>query len=109
MTIDYPTAEVQVFPQFKGGEKEMRAAMFFDGRTRILKGRLAPGASIGLHRHDTSCEVMYFLEVSGRVLLDGVEERVHADMVHYCPKGSSHTLLNDGTVDLVFVGVVPEQ
>lgn len=109
MTIDYKTAETSTFPNFKGGEKALEAAMFFDGKNRILKGTLVPGASIGLHRHETSSEIMYFISGSGKAICEGVEERVKPDMVHYCPKGSQHTLINDGNENLVFVAVVPEQ
>ena len=41
-------------PEFKGGEKELRANMFFDGTNRMFKGTLVPGASIGIHTHDDS-------------------------------------------------------
>lgn len=109
MLIDYRTAVVRSLPRFKGGEKELTASMFADGAVRILKGRLAPGASIGLHRHETSSETIYVLSGAGRAVIDGVEERLRSDMAHYCPKGSEHTLVNDGDEDLVFFAVVPEQ
>lgn len=109
MIKDYNKEEFQVLPNFKGGEKEMNACMFFDGKCRFFKASLAPGASIGLHKHETSSEMMYFISGSGKFILDGAEERVSANMAHYCPKGSSHTLMNDGTEDLVFFAAVPEQ
>lgn len=109
MKIDYSTAEVGKFPNFKGGEKELAAAMFFDGKVRILRGTLIPGASIGVHCHDTSSEVIYIISGTGKAIIEGEEERLSANMTHYCPKGCTHTLINDGTEDLVFLGVVPEQ
>lgn len=48
---------------FKGGRKELAAKMFFDGTNRIFKGRLIPGASIGVHAHEGSCEDLVFLAV----------------------------------------------
>ena len=51
---------------------------------------------------------MYFLSGTGKVLCDGVWERVTPGTCHYCPRGSSHTLINDGTEDLVTFAVVPE-
>lgn len=109
MIIDYPYEDLKIFPNFKGGEKELQAKMFSDGRNRILKATLAPGASIGLHKHDTSSEIMYFLSGKGKVLIDGREEWVSADKCHYCPKGSQHSLINTGEEDLNFFAVVPEQ
>ena len=60
--------DVTVLPNFKGGEKEFAANMFFDGTNRIFKGRLVPGASIGVHTHEDSCEVIFILEGSGTIL-----------------------------------------
>lgn len=109
MTIDYNKEEFVSLPHFKGGEKEMRAKMFFDGKNRIMHSYLIPGASIGLHRHETSSEIMFFVSGTGKAIIDGVEERVSPDMCHYCPKGCEHTLINDGTENLEFYAVVPEQ
>lgn len=109
MLIDYTKESTQVFPHFKGGEKEYLASMFADDRNRIMKGILPPGASIGLHTHETSSEIIFCLSGSGRAVVDGCEERVVPDTCHYCPKGATHTLINDGAEDLVFYAVVPEQ
>lgn len=32
-----------------------------------------------------------------------------ADTCHYCRKGQTHTLVNDGTEDIIFYAVVPQQ
>ena len=81
MIIDFPNIPEQRLPNFKGGEKEYIARMFFDGQNRIMYGRLEPGASIGLHTHETSSEIMYFLEGRGKVLLADGEERVAATRI----------------------------
>ncbi len=109
MIIDFSAMEETVLPNFKGGEKEMRANMYVDGMNRIMRCRLVPGASIGLHVHDTGSEIIFFLEGSGKAVYDGREERVQAGMCHYCPKGHSHTLINDTDRDLVFYAVVAQQ
>ena len=107
--IDFKSIKEEAFPHFKGGEKEYNAKMFFDGLNRVMEGRLVPGATIGLHTHETSSEIMFFTAGSGYVLQDGEKIPLKAGDVHYCPKGHSHTLVNDGDVDLVFHAVVPEQ
>ena len=57
-----------VHDNFKGGEKHLEAKMFFDGTNRILtRARLIPGASIGMHTHDDSCEVIFILEGCGSI------------------------------------------
>ncbi len=101
--------EKQIFPQFKGGEGEMAANMFFDGRNRILHATLSPGSTIGYHTHETNSEIIYLLSGSGKVLINDGEERVEAGQCHYCPQGHSHSLINDGDVPLTFFAVVPEQ
>lgn len=134
MKIRFDEMEVTVLPQFKGGEKEFAANMFFDGTNRIFKGRLIPGATIGMHTHDDSCEVIFILEGSGTMVevapLDHVQSQdyvksqnqdqssqyqevvipVSAGDCLYCQKGHSHSLRNTAEEgDLVFYAVVPKQ
>lgn len=51
MLLEFARMEETIIPHFYGGEKETAARMFADERVRILYGRLAPGASIGIHTH----------------------------------------------------------
>lgn len=108
MKVDFTTMEETVIPQFRGGEKETRARMFTDEHNRIMRGVLIPGASIGLHTHEGSSEVVYILSGTGKALYDGGEERLSPGECHYCPEGHAHCLINDGTEDLVFFAVVPQ-
>ncbi|MFW5677345.1 MAG: cupin domain-containing protein [Acetivibrio ethanolgignens] len=107
MILNYNEMEEKVLEHFVGGEKELYAKMFVDNHNKILKGRLKPGATIGLHTHDTSSEIIYSLEGCGKVLYDGSYERVEAGVCHYCPKGHAHSLINDSDAELVFFAVVP--
>ena len=116
MIIDFSKMDVTVLPNFKGGEKEFAANMFFDGTNRIFKGVLVPGATIGMHTHDDSCEVIFILEGSGTILEiepGSSEEKVapvSAGDCLYCPKGHTHSLRNTSSdCDLVFYAVVPQQ
>ena len=116
MIIDFSKMDVTVLPNFKGGEKEFAANMFFDGTNRIFKGVLVPGATIGMHTHDDSCEVIFILSGHGTIVeKDPVAESETVSAVGpgdclYCPKGHSHSLQNTSTDgDLVFYAVVPKQ
>lgn len=115
MIIDFNNMELSIFPEFKGGEKEFAANMYFDGTNRIFKGRLVPGASIGMHTHDDSCEVIFLLEGKGTIVEKHGEEpetmtSVSAGDCLYCPKSHSHSLRNTSVEgDLVFYAVVPKQ
>jgi len=102
--------ETTYFDNFKGGEKHLEARMYFDGTNRILThARLIPGASIGIHTHDDSCEVIFILEGKGSLLEDGIKKAVQTGDCLYCPKGGTHSLINDSDADLIFCAVVPKQ
>lgn len=107
MIINFETITESILPEFNGGTKEFKAHIVLDAQNKILRGKLEPGASIGLHTHETSSEVIYILEGTGKVLFDGEIERVEAGLCHYCPKGHSHSLINDSNTDLIFFAVVP--
>ena len=109
MLIDFHTMETTVIPHFRGGEKELSSEMYTDPCKKIMRGRLIPGASIGLHTHETSSEIIYILSGTGKVLYDDTEESLAPGDCHYCPKGHRHSLINDSSDDLVFFAVVPEQ
>ena len=116
MKIDFNKMELSVLKNFKGGDKDFKANMFFDGTNRIFKGILEPGASIGIHTHEDSCEVIFILEGKGTILEkepDSTMEIVNpvssGDCL-YCPKGHTHSLRNTSEHgDLVFFAVVPKQ
>lgn len=101
---------MQSFPAFKGGEKELSAQMYFDGSNRILHGILIPGASIGMHTHETNSETLFVVAGHGTIIEDGESHPVHLGQCIYCPKGHSHSLINTSEEqDLEFYAVVPEQ
>ena len=72
-----------------------------------IGGKLIPGASIGLHTHETDCEIIYILSGKGKVLYGGEYEIVSTGDCHYCPNGHSHSLINDSENDLIFFAIVP--
>lgn len=109
MIIDFDKMTQTEIKNFNGGEKSTIAAIFNDGAVKVLCGKLEAGASIGTHTHKTSSEVIYILKGKGKVLMDGEYEEVSAGVCHYCPKGHTHSLINDSDADLFFLGVVPEQ
>ncbi len=107
MTMD--CIEERGLPNFNGGEGVFFARMQIDELGKILKGRLPKGASIGEHVHATSSETIFILSGEGTAVCDGAEEKLRAGDCHYCPKGSKHTLRNEGEEDLIFYAVVPNQ
>ena len=108
MKIEFAKMEEKLLPNFKGGEKKLGMRMFDDGACKIMRGRLEPGASIGLHTHEGNSEIIYILEGTGKVEYDGGVETLAAGDCHYCPEHHSHRLINDGSEDLNFFAVVPQ-
>ena len=115
MIIRFDEMEVSVLPGFKGGEKALAANMFFDGTNRIIKGCLEPGASIGVHTHDDSCEVIFITGGCGSIFErtpeneDTLRSVSEGDCI-YCPKGHTHSLMNSSEEgNLTFLAVVPKQ
>ena len=109
MKFRFEELELKRLVNFIGGEKELCAHMFVDELNKILKGRLVKGASIGLHTHVDTSEIIFVLSGEGKMICDGKEEKLVKGDVHYCPKGSSHTLMNENDEDLEFFAVVPKQ
>lgn len=108
MKVEFGAIEETAIPGFKGGEGVTHARMFADGRNRIMRGRLEPRCSIGLHTHEGSSEIVYVLSGTGKALYGGGEERLAPGDCHYCPEGHAHSLVNDGTQTLEFFAVVPQ-
>ena len=116
MIISFDEMDLSILPAFKGGEKEFKANMFFDGTNRIFLGTLIPGATIGIHTHEDSCEVIFILSGHGTIIEKepGAESETSSPVATgdclYCPKGHSHSLQNTAEEgDLVFYAVVPKQ
>ena len=109
MILDFHTMDVTELPNFYGGEKSILAKLSSDGLNKIMVGRVAPGASIGVHTHESSSEIVYVLSGNGKAVYDDGTDELRPGVCHYCPKGHAHGIYNDGTEDLIVFAVVPEQ
>jgi|SRR5574344_201613 quercetin dioxygenase-like cupin family protein len=107
--IDFDSIEEQTIPHMKGGKGYAKCRMYTDGINKILKATLDPGCSIGYHVHSDGAEICYILQGEATCLLDGKEEILHAGQVHYCPKGSSHSMENKTNSPLLVMNVVVKQ
>lgn len=109
MLIAFANMEEQTIPGFLGGDGVFHPRMHVDENGKIMRARLEPGSSIGLHTHETSSEMIFILSGTGKVLYDGNYEPLGPGDCHYCPKGHAHSLINDSEKDLEFFAVVPNQ
>ena len=106
MKIDFNSIDTKILPQFKGGEGDFAVKMFDDGESKIMRGTLVPGTSIGFHAHTENAEIIYILSGKGKCLFEDTEEVLLPGDCHYCPKGTSHSLINNGVENLEFFAVV---
>lgn len=107
MLIAFDKMQETHVPHMRGGEKDAYLRSYADGLCKIVQGRLIPGATVGLHTHETDSETIYILSGTGKVLYDGEYEPLQAGSCHYCPKGHEHSLINDSEDDLCFFAVIP--
>ena len=109
MIIDFKTLPFEEIPHFKDGEGNLRVQMYWDGTTRIMHGILEPGSSIGLHKHEGTCEMLFVLSGEGTLLEESKQKLICAGQCTYCPEGYEHSLINNGTQNLEFYAAVPKQ
>jgi quercetin dioxygenase-like cupin family protein len=109
MIIDFKNLPEMVNKNFNGGEKEVSFRAYADDKNRIMYGTLVPGASIGLHTHTEGSEIVYVLQGEATAYCDGKEEKLLPGTAHYCPKGHSHTVINNSKADMIFFSVVIRQ
>ena len=108
MLIHLDQIEETAVEHMKGGEGTIYRRCFDDSATKILYVRVRPGCSVGMHTHETSSEVCYILSGHAKVNYDGEILPLAPGDVHYCPKGHSHSVFNDGTEEMLMYCVVPE-
>lgn len=109
MIIDFKSMKGEKIKNFHGGDGEVFSNMFVDDMNRIMYGKLKSGDSIGFHKHKTESEIVYILKGEGKAIYNSEEEKLKAGVCHYCPKGSSHSIINNGSEELLFFAVVPKQ
>ena len=72
------------------------------------KRALHPGSAIGLHRQEVD-EVYYVLSGSGELTLDGEQHTIGPGTAILTRPGSSHSLTQTGTQDLVIIIAYPPE
>ena len=119
MIIDFQNMEELPVECFKGGIGITNLRKFENELGKIILGRLEPGATIGLHTHETNSEAIYIVSGTADFIYDPDTEgtadatvkyeTVTAGSCHYCPKGHTHSMVNNSSEDIVFFAVIPEQ
>ena len=74
---------------------------YFDFRVSLFP----PGSGVELHAHDEAEHVYFVLEGSGRAQCGEVTGRLEAGVALFTPPRVQHSIVNTGSVNLVFVVV----
>lgn len=106
MLIDFQTLPEVTIPGMNGGTGEMTCRMFHNESYRLIPTAIHPGGSIGPHVQTSGDDLNYILAGVGKAVCDGVEEALRPGVMHICPQGSTHSIVNTGDEDLVMLTVV---
>lgn len=109
MIINFNEIEASKTTEFLGGKGDFFIKSVKDDLNNIMCDTLAPGASVGYHKHVVDSEIMLILKGQGQVKYDNEIIPIKAGQCHYCPKGHSHSLINSSDGEMIFFAVVCNQ
>ena len=104
--INFDKIDKKEFLNFKDGKGvTINQAKQEDG-AKIMKITLKQGCSIGMHKHENNCEIMYIISGKATIVTSNGIEIVEKGQASYCKKGNSHETQNNEKEDLVMFAVV---
>lgn len=106
MYIDFESIKEVTIPGMNSGTGTMSVRMHNDDNYRIIHTVIHPGGSIGNHTQSTGDDMNFVISGSGIAVCDGKEEILRPNVMHICPKGSEHSIINNGDEDLVILTIV---
>ena len=106
MKIDFNKIEPMTIPGMNNGTGTMSARMYNDDFYRIIPTAIHPGGSIGIHKQESGDDLNYIISGTGKAICNGIEEELKPGVIHICPKGSAHSIINTGEDDLVMLTIV---
>ena len=106
MKIDFNKIEPMSIPGMNNGTGTMSARMYNDDFYRIIPTAIHPGGSIGIHKQESGDDLNYIISGTGKAICNGIEEELKPGVIHICPKGSEHSIINTGEDDLVMLTIV---
>ena len=105
--IDFNELSEIAIQNMNGGEGAVIAKMAVNDCGRFIQTIIPPNSSIGPHLQQSNDDINFIVSGEGIAICDDVEEIIKAGTCHVCPKGSTHSIINNGDEDLVFYTVVP--
>lgn len=107
MKLDFNEISEVTIPSMNGGEGQVIAKMDVNECGRFVECIIPPNSSIGYHKQESNDDINFIVSGEGIAICDDVEEILKPGVCHICPKGSSHSITNTGSGDLIFFTVVP--
>lgn len=106
MKIDFTEMNSTTMSGTNNGTGMMTVRMYSDEKYRIIHTAIHSGGSIGLHTQNSGDDMNYIIRGTGKAICDGIEEELKPGVMHICPKGADHTIINTGSEDLVMLTIV---
>ena len=94
LKIYFDEIKEMTFPGMNGGTGTVTAGMFNNDDYRIIPAVIHPDPSIGIHTQESGDDINYIISGVGKAVCDGIEEELSPGIMHYCLKGSEHSIIN---------------
>lgn len=107
--IDFDKIEPIDLVNVQGGNGVIKCKAFDDGKCRIMKLTLKKGDSIGIHKHEETCEVVYVISGKAIFVSENKKEVLLPGQVNYCAKGHEHSVINEEDELLTVFCVIAKQ
>ena len=78
MLLDFAKIPVEPVANMRGGQGTVLLQKTVQGPVKVMRGVLPPGATIGMHSHETNCEMIYILSgLTGLLILVALFTFIH--------------------------------
>ena len=109
MKVDFSLIKGEEMLGFKGGKGKVNLRIVEGkGGIKVIRATLYPHSSVGMHRHDDDSETIFIVSGSAKSVCDSEIEYLSAGDCTICPRGCSHTMINDGDEPAEFFAVLPK-
>ena len=111
MVINRSDMKIEDKEHMRDGEGSVHFTYLLDASTQknarmFAEITLNPGCSIGYHKHDLETEYYFILSGTGIVNDNGKEVQIKQGDSIVTGNGASHSIINTGSVPLVFHAII---
>ena len=106
MRIDFNIIKEIVIPCLNDGIGTMSAYMYNDEKYHIILTSIHAGGCMGQYKQGSGDDLNYVLSGSGKAICNDEEELLVPRVMHICPQGSEHSIVNISDEGLVMLTIV---